>query len=220
MILSDDQMGQILEQLIQRTLEKKLEWSRENDHFFLGLPNRTTVELAATDKGPDLIVKLKGPSGDIYGQVRSPKSSESPAGRLFQVASEQTGKSIFVDIMDSLNLSDSVDVEVKPIPPRLTPEVARTVLEKMAGDWFLDFSRGTEKGRITKDGKYFVNDDKEARFDLKVLAWNEETSTAEVAKDKADGRRLQIEWLTITPESMAGYAKHDGHKLLYKRLVS
>jgi len=90
----------------------------------------------------------------------------------------------------------------------------------MSGRWDLDFSRGKERVTIREDGAYFVSSRPEPSFCLQVLAWNEATSTAEVAKDRPDGRRLQIEYLKITPDAMIGHAKHDMHKLIYTRLAT
>ena len=90
----------------------------------------------------------------------------------------------------------------------------------MVGRWDLDFSRGKEKVVIRLDGSYFYGGKSEPAFRLVVLAINDKTGAVEVAKDLPDGRRRQIEYLTIEPNSMVGYAKHDGHKLLYKRASS
>ncbi len=216
MILSEAQMEQILGELIHRTQEEKLEWYRDDDRLFVGLPNQTTVEIHESDEGPDFVIQIKGPTGTLYGQVKSPKKPDSPVGNLYTAASQQAARSLFAEIMDSLQLRNSASAEVVRAVPRVSAEQAARVLQKMEGDWNLDFSRGIERATI-KDGAYFVNHQKDAKFHLKVLAWNEQTSTAEVAKDKPDGRRLQIEHLTISGDAMTGFAKHDGHKLHYKR---
>lgn len=217
MILNDTQIDEILKRLLDRTSQGKLQWHRENDHLVTGLPNQTTIEVAANE-GPEVVVKVKGASGVVYGEVKSPKAPETPAGRLYMLASEEAAKSIFSEIMDSLELTDSVAVGVVRAVSRVSPEQAALVLQKMQGSWNLDFSRGRERVKINSDGTLFRNEDKEPAFQLKVLAWNENTSSAEVAKDRPDGRRLQIEYLTITPDAMTGYAKHDGHRLFYKKV--
>src|SRR5438876_9538382 len=107
MILSDQQMGEILEGLLKRTLEHKLPWYQENNRLFVELPNRTSVELAPDVEGPGFVVQVKGPSDDVYGQLRSSNGQESVAARLYKAACEQAAKSVFVEIMDSLNVIDS-----------------------------------------------------------------------------------------------------------------
>jgi len=89
----------------------------------------------------------------------------------------------------------------------------------MAGEWDLDYTRGKERATIREDGTYLITGSTEPKFKLKVLAWNEEKGTAEVAKDfSGTGKRLQIEFLTISANTMVGHAKHDMHKLVYKRV--
>ena len=60
MILSETEMGQILEQLLRSTTKKELDWYRENDRLIVSLPNQTTIELAADVKGPDVVIEVKG----------------------------------------------------------------------------------------------------------------------------------------------------------------
>lgn len=221
MVLNENQMDQIVDELIQRTRDNKLEWFREDNRLAVDLPNHTVVELVEEDTEPDFIVQVKAPSGIIYGWVKASKKQPSSVTELHRIASERAAKSIFVDIMDALKVTDTANVEVIRPAPRVDAEQATHVLQMMEGQWDLDFSRGRERVTIRRDGMYFVDQQKEPKYRLKVLAWNEAKSAAEVAKDKLDGeKRFQIEFLTITGDTMSGYAKHDGHRLSYRRLKS
>jgi len=220
MILNESQLAEIAGGLLHQTAENRLPWYRENGSVFVALPNQTTVELEGDADGPDVVIRVKGPSGIVYGEARCPKSPDSHVGKLYQAASEQAAMSIFREIMDSIQFSHSATAEVDaPAVPRVTPEQCAHVLERMAGRWTLEFARGRGQVTINRNGDYFIRERDQPTFLLKVLAWNEETSTAEVAKDKADGRRRQIEQLKITRDAMVGCAKHDGHKLRYTRLA-
>ncbi|HET6882401.1 MAG TPA: hypothetical protein VFI31_19705 [Pirellulales bacterium] len=216
MILNDAQINQIVDEVLVRTGDGQLRWFCEDDHLLAELPNQTTVEVAQ-GQDTDVVVSLKSASGIVYGQMKAPKTPESAVAKLYTLAHQHAGKSIFADIMDSLKLSGSATVEVVQAAPRVSPEQAVEVLQRMKGSWNLDFTSGKEHARISADGDYFRNGGKDPAFRLKVLAWNESKSSAEVAKDWPDGRRLQIESLTIARDTMTGYAKHDGHKLSYTR---
>jgi hypothetical protein len=218
MLLDDIQMGEIVEQLLQTTTRERLDWHREGDRLLVGLPNQTTIELAANAKSPAIVIEVRGPAGVVFGHAEKPNSDESPAGKLYKAATEQATKSVFAEIISSIQFSDSATAEVVRPSPRINADQVVRVLQRMEGQWRLDFSRGTERVKVNKSGEYFVSERSEPAFHLKVLAWNEQTSTAEIAKDRADGRRVQIEHLTISPDAMIGYAKHDGHKLHYRRV--
>lgn len=219
MILNDTQIGQIVDQILAKTAEGKLHWVREGDRLLAGLPNQTTVELVGNGEGSDLLLQVKGASDVLFGELKSPRSLESPVFKLYALASEKAAASLFMEIMDSLSMTDSAAVEVVRPLPRVSSEQAARVLKKMEGRWILDYSRGQQPVKITADGAVFRNDEMQPAFRLKVLAWNEATSSVEVAKDRPDGRRLQIEYLTIAPNTMRGYAKHDGHALTYLRIT-
>jgi hypothetical protein len=140
---------------------------------------------------------------------------------LYELASREAARSIYAEIIDSIKFSVAADADVvQKVPPvkDVSSEQATRVLKKMAGRWQLDFSRGKETVRIEEDGSVFSDAKANPKFHLVVLAVNDATGAVEVAKDTADGRRVQIEHLTITPDSMTGHAKHDGHRLNYKRI--
>jgi hypothetical protein len=141
-------------------------------------------------------------------------------GELYDTALQSAGKSLFVEILDSLKVPESATATTTTTaPPQVTYDQAATVAKKMAGKWELDYSRGKERVTIDDTGAYTILCRSEPTFCLKMLAWNEMTSTAEVAKDRPDESRLHIEYLKITSDAMIGHAKHDMHKLTYRRMV-
>jgi hypothetical protein len=217
MILNDTQIDQILEQLLLRTEQEKLPWSLEDDHLQVGLPNLATVEFVPDVEGSDFIVDVKGPAGQLYGRAKASNNLETTAGKLYQAAAKQAGKSALADIMNSLWLMDSRPSMVMPLIPRISSEQAAEVLKKMAGDWDLDSLSGREQVSIRGDGSYITLGRTEPEFRLKILAWNERTNTVEAAKETLAGRMFQIEYLKLTPDTMTGHAKHDGHSLHYRR---
>src|SRR5262249_36247721 len=87
------------------------------------------------------------------------------------------------------------------------------VFKKIMGEWHLDFSRGQETVLIDANGNYFVTSEKRGReyspkFKLVLLACNPELTKIEIGKDYPDGKRLQIEVLTLSDDRMTGVAKH------------
>lgn len=226
MILNEQQMEQILELLRLKTREQKLDWYQEGGCVSHALPNQTTVELIRRDRPLEFTMQIKGASGELLGHIQGSTegvgSKLCPAlGELYDAASQTAGKSLFVEIIDSLKVTDPVTTTTTTTttaPPQVTCDQAVTVLKKMAGKWDLDYMRGKERVTINESGAYTILGRSEPTFCLKVLAWNEATSTAEVAKDRLDGGRLHIEYLKISSDAMTGHAKHDMHKLTYRRI--
>ncbi len=107
------------------------------------------------------------------------------------------------------------------MPPRPTDEQARQLFKKIAGEWLLEFSRGTETVRIDADGNYFIypagGGKPLLKFRFALNACDTQLEQVEVAKQELNGRVRQIEVLAIKSDSMQGYAKHDEHKLSYRR---
>jgi hypothetical protein len=226
MILNDQQMGQILELLIPKTREQMLDWHHEHGRVWHALPNQATVELTHAEGRPEFTMQVKGAAGEMLGQLQASAevagSNVGPSLRdLYDAALRTAGQSFFMEIVDSLKLTDftAAATTTTAAPPQITADQAATVLKRLTGHWDLDCSRGKERVTIREDGAYLISSRPETTFRLKVLAWNEATSTAEVAKDRPDGRRLQIEYLKITSDGMIGHAKHDMHKLTYTRVA-
>ncbi len=225
MMLNKEQMIGILKELRSKTADHKMAWYGEGDQLCVDLPNRMAVSLARKPDG-GLTASVKRGPAEVLGSVEfSPAQLESDLAEiktLYDAASTGAVRIVYEDILDAIKLSDSAAVEVgrnAPTVVRVPPDQANRVLKKMSGRWNLDFSRGQEKAEIREDGSYILSG-KELKFRLVVLAVNEDTSTVEVGKDTPDGRRYQIEYLTITPDKMIGHAKHDGHKLSYTRTKS
>lgn len=225
MVLNDDEMRSIAELLLRNTREDRLAWCLEHGKVSVSLPNQTTVELGRNDQGPDFIISLKDDGGILIGEVKaSVQSSEqnfsSVLSELYERALKRAGKSIFDEIVNVLKFTETAAVTVgSTLPPKVTEQQEAEVLKKMVGQWDLDYARGKERVTIRKDGAYLIAGNREPTFKLIVLAWNEEKGNAEVAKDYwVTGKRLQIEFLTISANTMVGHAKHDMHKLIYKRV--
>jgi hypothetical protein len=225
MILNDEEMRSIVELLLQRTRENRLDWRHEHGQLSTTLPNRTTVEVGRDDRSLDFTFTLRDDAGILLGQMKAPAEGSVPSvspqlRELYDRALQRAGKSIYLEIVDALKITGSAAVTVTtttPPPPQVTDQQAVAVLKKMAGQWDLDYGRGKERVTIRDDGTYVIDKSTEPKFKLKVLAWNEDKGTAEVAKDSyATGKRLQIEFLTSSEDAMVGHAKHDMHKLVYK----
>ncbi len=226
MILTNDEMRAIMELVLLSTRDKRLAWRHEHGKVSATMPNRTIAELVRDDHGKDFILTLNDDAGILLGQVKAPAEGsgpdESQLRDLYELAFRTAGRSVYYEIVDALTRPDLADVSVTTTtpPPRVTDQQGAMVLRKMAGEWDLNFTHGKERVSIREDGTYWTDKSAEPKFKLKVLAWNENKSTAEVAKDFfGTTRRLQIEFLVISADAMVGHAKHDLHKLSYKRVV-
>jgi hypothetical protein len=218
MLLDRDEMVGILRELLIRTRDDKVTWSSDGERLSVDLPNRISVTLSRNQEG---VVSASVQRGqEEMGSAVFPPA-ESAGGRepqeLYAAARETAKRSIYAEIIESIKLTGSASVEMGPSTD-VPAEVKARVLKRMAGRWSLDYSRGKEVAVIHEDGAYFIEGRRDPTFRLVVLAVNEATSTVEVAKDLPDGRRRQIEYLTLAEGVMSGYAKHDGHSLTYRRL--
>jgi hypothetical protein len=224
MILSNEQMLAILKELKDQTVHHNMAWYAEAGKVWVDLPNRTTVELSRGGDG-GLTASVKRGSEEVLGRINISEAElngeAAEVNALYEAAMAVAGRVVYAEIIDSIKFSSSINADAaRKVGPgdSLLPEQATRVLKKMAGRWNLDYSRGKETASIREDGSYFIEGNKELKFRLVVLAVNEAKSAAEVAKDTPDGRRYQIEYLTITQDLMTGHAKHDGHKLVYRKL--
>ncbi len=109
----------------------------------------------------------------------------------------------------------------------VTDKAKDTVFQKIEGIWLLNFGRGEEEVKIERNGEYYVTSEKKGprlAFKLVLLAHNDDFSEIELGKDELNGRRRQIEVLTLSPvlkpTQMKGVAKHDQHPLLYAKKES
>ena len=228
MLLDKDDMRGIIRELLNQTRKGKMMWNAERDRYWVDLPNRMTITLLGNEVGP-LKADIQRTLGDVVGAVEFSQSEmideEAEALALYEAAKSTAKRVIYADIIDSIKFSDSATTTKTTTTTTLPPayasaEVSSGVLRKMAGRWALDYSRGKEIAVISEHGAYSIEGKQEPTFCLVVLAVNQTTSRVEVAKDLPGGRRRQIEYLTITEDEMSGYAKHDGHRLTYRRLKS
>jgi hypothetical protein len=225
MILTDVQMLEIASQLYQPSSDGRLAWRRvESGGVSATLPNHATVEIHPAAVG-SRVIRLKDEFGTVLGSLTWQSGTGAVVGafqldELFSIASQKAAESLYGEIMGAIKATQSSSVVItSALPPRIGEVQSGEVLKKMAGRWLLDYSRGTETVDISEDGTYHVVGMKEPKYKLKVLAWNGGTNAAEVAKDYTDGdRRLQIEFLTISDQTMIGHAKHDMHRLTYRRI--
>lgn len=123
-----------------------------------------------------------------------------------------------------------------PVPSRPADQKVIAFFEKIAGEWDLTYERrsgadGGETLRIDKTGNYFVIPRQATRlpntmwpihpkYRLTLLSCDSALQHVEVAKQELNGKTKQIEVLTISANVMEGFAKHDEHRLTYKRLSS
>ena len=152
MIFNDQQMEQILELLLSKTREQKLDWYLERGRVWHVLPNQATVELTRAERALDFTMQVKGESGELLGHIQGSTEGVgskigSALGELYHAALQSAGKSLFIEIIDSLKVTESATATTTtttPAPPQVTCDQAATVLKKMAGKWDLDYSRGKE----------------------------------------------------------------------------
>lgn len=226
MILNDDQVLNILEALEEQTVQHKASWYSEGEKLWIDLPNRVTIELSQPSEGK-YAARIKRDSDELLGMIDSDRAKTDGNGdrlkALYEAASGEASRSIYAEIIDSIKFTSSATAAVLPKVPKIrevSAEKAAEVLKKMAGRWHLDYSDGEETVEIREGGTYYVvvKNKPTFAFNLVVVAVNDATNAVEVAKDRPDGRRRQIEYLTLAENSMKGHAKHDGHKLVYTRI--
>jgi hypothetical protein len=215
MLLDKDEMIRIVDTLLIQTGEAKINWTGEGDKLWVDLPNNITATLSRNSAGAISASVQRGPT--VMGSVEFSPTEETTPQQLYEAARKSAKRTIYAEIIDSIKFTGSASVD--PVPATgVTAEVKAKVMKRMAGRWNLDYSRGKEVAVIHEDGTYFIEGRREPTFRLVLLAVNEATSTVEVAKDFPDGRRRQIEYLTLADDTMNGYAKHDGHNLTYRRV--
>lgn len=225
MKLTPGQVLDIMRQIRNQMSHGRLGWHQEGSGLRVNLPNQFTIFLCRL---PDsrFEATIKRGEEEVLGVLQLPDagSEGKELSEMYQAAEGEAVAAVYSEIIDSIKMSGSASISVsaevvrKVPPPQGVPaEKAAAVLKLMAGRWHLDFSRGKETAIIRGDGLYYIEGRSEPSFRLVVLAVNDAAGTVEVAKDKLDGRRLQIEFLKISPESMVGHAKHDMHKLNYTK---
>ena len=150
---------------------------------------------------------------------------------LYNEAARNTVLTLFAEARQSMEIGVQVirapHGTVTTVPPSVpkppSPEQVETILSKVAGEWRLDYSRGTEQIIIDKSGNYYIKPNEPSKgkppnFRLAIIACNPELTTVEWRKERLNGQSLQIEVLNITDKRIEGAAKHDQHKLVYTRI--
>ncbi len=115
------------------------------------------------------------------------------------------------------------------LPPASVPpsvQQASDFFNCIKGNWHLTYERGTEDLTIDGTGNYFVRTTQRGKtvtqaarpaFRLRLLACDQSLQNVEISKDELNGKVRQIEVLKVSEKELVGFAKHDRHKLHYKR---
>lgn len=134
---------------------------------------------------------------------------------------QSTGK---IGMSESSSMTLATTATPPPPPPPILPndEDAAKFFSKISGNWFLDYSRGTENLTIDSSGNYFVHSKNtpvggKLHFRLLLISSDLPQKHVELAKQELSGKIRQIEVLDVSHDALEGYAKHDGHRVRYRR---
>jgi hypothetical protein len=219
MILNEGQVDAIVSALSLPTQEGKLPWRADGSQVWLFLPppSGMIIQLEQMPSSHDVTAKVLDENSTVLGSRLYPNLTQQPLIReLFNNAKQQAGKSIVASILESISASESFSAQISR---KIDPKAIASVFAKMKGRWHLDFSRGDETAVIDAEGHYVTEGRRARHLQLRVIAFTSLDNPVEIAKDRPDGSCLQIEYLTIGDNEMGGHAKHDGHRLLYKRIA-
>jgi len=245
-MVSDTIINELVNVLSEKTKANQIQWSLAEDRkFSITLPV-CRLSVGATDPEasmPDILFEVDTPEGAAIGAFQI-KAGDPKYQEMQQLLN--SAQSSLTDRLDRILKQAAKSVQETsgpvgglatpqapptppPMPPRPTDEQARQFFEKIAGEWLLDFSRGTETLRIDADGNYFIYPPGRAneggvtpllKFRFALNACDRQLEHVEVSKQELNGKVRQVEVLTIRADSMHGYAKHDEHKLSYKRRIA
>lgn len=227
--------------LATKTKANEVQWSVTNkSKYTIDLPE-CKLSLIPSDpqaSAPDILVEIDTPEGAVVAvlEVKAGHAKYDEMQRLLESArlniTERLGD-MLKRALDSIKETTTVTASAStttttppPMPPRPSDTQVRAFFDKIAGDWFLDFSRGVEYLRIDSNGDYFTfswgdtgqqRGEPKRKYRLTLEHCDSTIEHVELAKRELDGRVRQLEVLTISQDSMNGYAKHDAHRLCYHR---
>ena len=234
-VASPNTLQSLITALSQKTAIGEAKWKKEEEVFVFRL-EPYTFRLGKMEGGNlyKLDVLL---AEDVFVDATIKKSDVGfdDIGRLYNLAAG--GLPDIPARIDAMieKLRGRVPSElpsIAPTPPRPTVEQAQKFFEKIAGNWHLKFEKrsgefGTEDLRIETDGRYFtfsMRGEKPIattvfpKYRLLLLSCDESLENVEISKQELNGRQRQVEVLKVTGQQMTGFAKHDEHALLYRKV--
>ena len=234
---------EMLRFLIEKTAEGQVAWTVNTEteykvdvdtsSFIIGLKQ-------ADDQGSAYSFSILAGDHKVGSIDFTATDSESTLARtLYDKAAQSTVVQLFKQARQSLEGARQVlrpspvsvhttttNTTTAPPPLPSPPSVAQVsaILDKIKGEWSLDYSRGTEQVTIDRTGNYYAkpkDPEKDLpQFKLTIIACDNTLTRVEWRKDRLNGLALHIEVMTISADGnkMEGFAKHDQHRLVYTRL--
>ncbi len=230
---ADQYIFRILQLLLPKTQGNQAAWINDGDTLTIHLPT-VRVSLGANtaeDNKVEYFAVVALPNGKEVAKATVVQGNSLYSGfqMIYAAAQDASWKTLARDIEKLVSEQDIIGTTTTAppeLPAQSTSEQAQLFFEKIAGEWRLDYSHGEEVVNIDTNGNYFMLTLKDGKvisttarphFRLEVLSCNDALTSVEIAKVLLNGRTRQIEVLEVAADKMTGYAKHDGHKLIYTR---
>lgn len=227
------ELNDLVDALLRKTEAGASIWTRANaDELTVRLASSTIVVGRKASDPSSYFVAIEAADGSEIDRAEANPTTESydAIANLFHRAADTTVLDFVKRArqqVEALGTPQIIEIGgdiVGNLAGSLVPKRAdvQQVINKIKGDWDLDYTRGRERVHIDDYGNYFANPTPEKlkelpSFRLSILALSPDFMRIEMRKDEPNGTPRQIELLTIAPEAMTGYAKHDQHKLKYIR---
>jgi hypothetical protein len=235
----------VAQALLKRATTNEVDWSKEEADYFVRLGDvffRLSRKGESTQSEPDIVFEVDTTEGKRIGviQAKFGEPEYNDLHELLKNAESYTSNwdRMLLDVAKQIEQSPGrvggADFEgplTPPAPPqRPTRAQAQRLFETIAGTWDLLYQKGgkmlPEKLRIDETGNYFVQIGEHGqgvgsanlpKYRLALVSCDPGLRHVEISKQELNGKVKQIEVLTISPTAMEGYAKHDEHKLFYRR---
>jgi hypothetical protein len=227
-----------LAQILEGTRHGRVRWTAENDRVIAEFP-AAKLNLEPSDATrTGFRISLVSPSeATIWAATTDPSDPLTHTlQEMYQLAMRAAVSAVLKRIQEDLCATDedSADTMTSTTPPPARPssDAAFRFFEFIKGRWQLEFFRrsgdvrGQEEVEIDSTGNLFrvpsdkgraLSRDVRPSFRLELLESDDDLTRVEIAKVDPTGRIRQIEVLNVSSAQMEGFAKHDGHRVLYSR---
>ena len=221
--------------LLEKTRKDQILWScNEEGEFVVNFDHFSFLVARKQENGSAAysfsVVSEKNPLGTMDIRGADNKAAFDLLQSLYDEAAQKTILGLLKEAKDSLERHGQVfrapqaatTTTPPPLPKPPSSEQVERILAKVAGEWKLDYSRGTEQVIIESSGNYYIRPNEPSKqkppnFRLAIIACNPDLTAVEWRKDKPNGESLQIEVLRMGEKRIEGFAKHDQHELVYAR---
>jgi hypothetical protein len=236
MPFNESQLTIIVNQLLHKTKANEVLWETSGNRYYMSLKPNTIFSISAEDIAPDVDknvvyqtpppnqtayrIRIIANENDMLADFQAKLSTPlfNPARSLYFQVESVVSNELLNQYLEVLKQPGVIGHIAHRNPSQLTLEQQKKVIQKMRGNWALDYTTGNEVVRIDDEGRYYIGASETPKFTLTVIACNEMTTRAEVAKDQLDGKRHSIEMLTFAPNRIFGVAKEDQRKVIYTKL--